>query len=647
MLGFGPISDAPLAALSGAVRTFANTHLTQTLIRLTDSRQHNASSFLIAGLIDVHQTRAVLRAGLTNTHQARSVLSAGFSDTHLTNSLLLGAGLTVTHLANSLLKAGLTNTHLARSVLRAGFSDTHLTDSLLQAAFSDSHQARSLLIAGFTDTHLTNSLLKSAITRTHQTIAFIGAAGVTISHQTIAALISVETILHNTDGLLLDSFNRSIITESSLTATIAESLNTNALLESVRFISHATLANLNTFFSVSQNVLIYRMAANNRYHYTNNLLQQQLFQSHASASLLKATPLNSANTDALKIANIANYHYVDAGLSAVGLRPHLVDGLVRQTFNLSHTTQTTQTITPLKQHNTSGLKISTSLRAHDTGGLVRNSYDLSQILSFKLVATNSIGHTAFTRLTGDRPNSREHYNNSVILGAFAADHSVQSSLGKKSQTAVHYATALLLRFNEAVVRNVFKAFRSESVGKFIPLAVDLQRPNATHTNRIVLRKNGWGILDIAAKDTLLNNHQVDYRNTCSKVDIIARVGDNISPDIRAIWGACLDNIDHSASPGFDAQDLAAPGVAPLLQPVVIEPPKPRQIFSNVNISPIRVKRGPESKTSEPAPIVIQRAIQDAPAPATIPEVMNFGEVKKKSPPPKIWKNTEKILKMPR
>jgi hypothetical protein len=234
-----------------------------------------------------------------------------------------------------------------------------------------------------------------------------------------------------------------------------------------------------------------------------------------------------------------------------------------------------------------------------------------------------------------------------VLGAFAADHNTSFLTGSKSQTAVHYATALLLRFNEAVVRNVFKAFRSESIGKFIPVVVDQQRSDAVHTNRIVLRQNGWSELDIAAKETLLNNKQVDYRNTCSKVDLIARVGDSISPDIRAIWGACLDNIDHSASPGLVAQDIAAPGVAPLLEQVFIEPPKPRQIFNNVNISPIRVKRGPESITSEPAPIVIQRAIQDAPAPTIIPKELNFGEVKKKSPPPKIWKNTEKILKMPR
>jgi len=388
------------------------------------------------------------------------------------------------------------------------------------------------------------------------------------------------------------------------------------------------------------------MAAGSRFHNTNNLLQKPFILSHISVTLLKATLLKSANTGALKIANIANNHHVDARLKAVGLRSHLVNGLVRQTFNLSHTTQT-QTIMPLRKHNTSGLKITTSLAVQSTAGLVRNSYDLSQVLSSKLIATNNISHTTFTRLYSDDGVTRQHYNNSLALGAFAADHGASFLLGAKPQTAVHYATALLLRFNEAVVRNVFNAFRSESVGKFIPFVVDQQRSDAAHTNRLVLRQNGWSKIDIAAKETLLNNKQVDYKNTCSKVDIIARVVDSVSPDIRAIWGACLDNIDHSASLGYEAQNLATPGVAPLLEPMVIEPPKPRQIFNNVNISPIRVKRGPESITSEPAPIVIQRAIQDAPAPAIIPKVMNFGEVKKKTPPPKIWKNTEKILKMPR
>jgi len=405
---------------------------------------------------------------------------------------------------------------------------------------------------------------------------------------------------------------------SSAVRTFANTHFTQTLIRLTASRNHNASSFLEAGLSASQNVMMNRMASSNRSHLTNNLLLRQLFKNHLSSSLLKA----------------------------VGLRSHLVNGFIRQTFNLSNTTQT-QTIMPLRKHNTSGLKITTSLRAHSTAGLVKNSYDLSQVLSYKLIATNNVAHTTFTRLFSDDGVTRKHYNNSLVLGAFAADHGASFLLGAKPQTAVHYATALLLRFNEAVVRNVFKAFRSESVGKFIPFVVDQQRSDAAHTNRIVLRQNGWGKLDIAAKQTLLNNKQVDYRNTCSKVDIIARVGDSISPDIRAIWGACLDNIDHSATPGFVAQDIAAPGVAPLLEQVFIEPPKPRQIFNNVNISPIRVKRGPESITSEPAPIVIQRAIQDAPAPTIIPKEMNFGEVKKKSPPPKIWKNTEKILKMPR
>jgi hypothetical protein len=209
---------------------------------------------------------------------------------------------------------------------------------------------------------------------------------------------------------------------------------------------------------------------------------------------------------------------------------------------------------------------------------------------------------------------------------------------------------LLLRFNEAVVRNVFGRFNSESNGKFIPFVVDVQKPIARHKNRIFLRKKGWGRFEIAAKETLLNNYQTDYKTTCSKVDIIVPVGEEVSPDIRAIWGACLDNIDHSASPGFVAQDFSAPGIAPMLEPEVVEPPKPKQKFSNIDISPIIVKRGPVIPEPEPTPIIIQRVIQDAPPapiPALTPQVINFGDVKKKSPPPKIWKNTEKLLKMPR
>jgi hypothetical protein len=187
-------------------------------------------------------------------------------------------------------------------------------------------------------------------------------------------------------------------------------------------------------------------------HFTQTLIRLTASRNHSASSLLKATPSKSTNTGALKIGNIVNNHHVDARLRAVGLRSHLVNGFIRQTFNLSNTTQT-QTIMPLRKHNTSGLKITTSLRAHSTAGLVKNSYDLSQVLSYKLIATNNVAHTTITRLYSDDGVTSKHYNNSLVLGAFAADHGASFLLGVKPQTAVHYATALLLRFNEAVVRN--------------------------------------------------------------------------------------------------------------------------------------------------------------------------------------------------
>jgi len=627
--------------------TSSKSHNTSTLFRSTFLESHNTSSFFKAAQSKTQQARALLKALLSMTHnanallrdtfsnnhnsnallaasdtiklhQARSMLRAVLTETHITNSLLRDAGISVTHLTNSVLKAGLTDFHQAVSVLRAGLTETHITNSLLKAGLTETHLTNSILKAGLTDFHQAVSVLRAGLTDTHFTNSLLRGAGI-VTHLTNSILKAERTETHQARTVLRAGLTDTHFTNSLLRGAGTAAHLTNSLLKAGLIGFHQAMSLLRTAFSDA--------------HLTSSLLRVGLSDSHQTRSLLK-------------IANKASDHYVDAGLMAVGLKPHLVNGFIRQTFNLSNTTQT-QTIMPLKKHNTSGLKITTSSRAHSTAGLVRNSYDLSQVLSYKLIATDSVAHTTFTRLYSDDGVIRQHNNNSLVLGAFAADHNTSFLTGSKSQTAVHYATALLLRFNEAVVRNVFKAFRSESIGKFIPFVVDQQRSDAVHTNRIVLRQNGWSKLDIAAKETLLNNKQVDYRNTCSKVDIIARVGDTISPDIRAIWGACLDNIDHSATPGFVAQDLAAPGVAPLLEPVVLEPPKPRQIFNNVNISPIRVKRGPESKASEPAPIVIQRAIQDAPAPATIPRVTNFGEVKKKSPPPKIWKNTEKILKMPR
>ena len=579
--------------------------ITNMLTKITSSKSHNTSALFRSTFFEQHNTSSFFKAAQSKTQQTRALLKALLAKTHNTNALL-----------------------------RDTFSENQTTNVRLRSTIYNNHNV--------------NSLKSASISRSHNTEGIIGSSSISRSH--------------NTDGLLIaSSFSKTHQSRTILRATFFKAHNTNVLLKATFFNSHETRGLLKASDRSSQNinalvqggfnrfhdVFIKRIATGSRSHHTDMLILEQLFNNHASASLLKASPSKSAKTDALKIANIAKNHYVDVRLRAIGLRFHLVNGLVRQTFNPSHTTQATQTITPLKPHNTSGLKISISLRAHNTGGVVRNSYDLSQVLSFRLEATNRAFHTTFTRLLGELPVSRQHYNNSVVMGTFAADHSASFLLGERSETSVHYATALLLRFNEAVVRNVFNAFRTESVGKFIPFVVDQQRSNAAHTNKIVLRKNGWGIVDIAAKQSLLNNNQVDYKSTCSKVDVIVRVGDSVSPDIRAIWGACLDNIDHSASTGFDAQDLAAPGIAPQLEPVIIEPPKPRQRYNNVNISPIHVKRGPEPKVLEPAPIIIQRAIQDAPAPVMIPKVVTFGEVKKKFPPPKIWKNTEKILKMPR
>jgi len=224
-------------------------------------------------------------------------------------------------------------------------------------------------------------------------------------------------------------------------------------------------------------------------------------------------------------------------------------------------------------------------------------------------------------------------------------------LGVKSSASVHYATALLIRYNEAIVRNTFPRFISESSGKFIPFVKDAQKPKARNNTRILLKKNGWGRLEIAAKETLLNNRQVNYKTTCSNVDIIVPVGGEVSPNIRAIWGACRDNTDNATAGTIVAQDLAAPGVAPqFVESEVVTPPKPKPNFGNIEISPIVVKRAPVVKEPETAPIVIQRVLQDAPAApvlAMAPQVINFGNVVKKAPPPKIWKNTERLLKMPR
>jgi hypothetical protein len=210
---------------------------------------------------------------------------------------------------------------------------------------------------------------------------------------------------------------------------------------------------------------------------------------------------------------------------------------------------------------------------------------------------------------------------------------------------------LLIRYNEAIVRNVFTRFISESSGKFIPFAKEVQKPRARNNTRILLKKNGWGRLEIAAKETLLNNHQIDYKTTCSNVDIIVPVGEEVSPNIRALWGACLDNINNPTAQVFVTQDLASPGVAPqFAEPEAITPPKPKSKFGNIDITPIVIKRAPAVREPEPAPIVIQRVIQDAPATPVIamaPQVVNFGNVVKKAPPPKIWKNTERLLKMPR
>lgn len=593
MLGFGPISDAPLAALSGAVLTFSNAHLTRTVIRLTASNQHDTSSYLAAAL--------------ANSHNTNVLLSASFSNVHNTNALLSSSDTFKNHNTNALLKSA--------------FSQVHNANALLKLEESRQHNANGLLSAVLTRSQNLNALLKAAINKSH-----------------------------DTNAVLSDAFIKSTISNSLLRSTSSNIISTDALLKSSRLVAQSVITVNRATFSASHNSVTDKRATSSKDHIANGLLRIQKFSSHLTDMLLRAVYIESFNTVSLLKSQLTKSQHADSLLRIEQSKSHLTNGFVRKTDSLLHTSQTVTQTNPLRKHNTGLRTIIAFIRTHNTRGLVRSSYDLSQVLGSSLAASPRFSHTTFSRLYG-APGSRQQNVNSIVKITSSVSHSSFSVLGAKSIASVHYATALLIRYNEAIVRNTFTKLTSESSGKFLPFVKEVQKPRARNNTRILLKKNGWGRLEIAAKETSLNNHQIDYRTTCSNVDIIVRVGEEVSPNIRAIWGACLDNTNNATAGDFLTQDLSAPGVAPqFAEPEAAAPPKPKQIFGNIDISPITIKRAPAIKEPEPTPVVIQRVIQDAPAApmiAMVPQGIKFDNVVKKAPPPKIWKNTERLLKMPR
>ena len=609
--------------------------ITSMLKKITFSKSHNANTLLRKTFLDPHNTGSYFKAGQNKAHQIRTQLKVDFSKTHYTN-VFLRASFSKTHYTNVLLRASLSKTH--NTIAQLYSSDTfrtHRTNALLKTTLSQIHNANALLRQAVSERHNTNGLLKAGLTRLHNLNALLKAA---------------VRKSHDTNAVLTVAFRKSIISRSLLRSTSPINISTDALLKSSRLVSQSVITVNRALLKVSHNSVTDKRATSSKDHTASGLLRIQRSNSHFTDQLLRATYLESVNAVSLLKSHLIKSQRADSLLRIEQYKSHLASGLVRKTDSLLHTAQTLTQPSPLRNHNTGLRNIITFIRTHDTRGLVRSSYDLSQVLGSRFAASPRTGHTTFSRMYGVNAY-RDHNFDSVLRDTSSVSHSSFSVLGVKSNLPVHYATALLIRYNEAVVRNTFPKLTTQSSGKFIPFVKGVQKPRARNNTRILLKKNGWGRLDIAAKETSLNNHQIDYKTTCSNVDIIVPVGEEVSPNIRAIWGACLDNINNATAGDFVAQDLSAPGVAPqFAEPEVIAPPKPKQIFGNIDISPITIKRAPAIKEPEPAPVVIQRVMQDAPAApmaAMAPQGIKFDNVVKKAPPPKIWKNTERLLKMPR